>query len=64
MPTHFLAAGVIDIAGHADFAAFGFALAGKHLDKLPLAVAGDACDADDFTTADGKRFGGHINAIY
>ena len=55
MPAHFLAAGVIDVAGDADFAAFGLALAGQHLDKLPLAVAGNAGDADDLAGADGER---------
>ena len=55
MPAHFFAAGAIDIAGDANLAAFGLALAGEHLDELALAVAGDAGDADDFPPADGKR---------
>ena len=55
MPAHFLAVGVIDVAGDADFAAFGLALAGEHLDELPLAVAGDAGDADDLAAADRQR---------
>ena len=55
MPPHFLAAGVIDVADDADFAAFGLALAGKHFDQLPLAVAGNAGDADDLAAADRKR---------
>ncbi len=55
MPAHFLATGVIDVANHADFATFGLTLTGQHLDELPLAVAGDACDADDFAAADRER---------
>ena len=52
---HFLAVGVIDIAGHPDFAALGLTLTGQHLDQLALAVAGNAGDADDFPAADGER---------
>ena len=55
MPAHFLAAGVIVVADDADFAAFGLALAGEHLDQLALAVAGDAGDADDFAAANAER---------
>ena len=46
---------MIEIAADPDLAAFGLALAGQHLDELPLAVAGDAGDADDLAAADGQR---------
>ena len=46
---------MIEIAGDADLAALGLALAGQHLDQLALAVAGDAGDADDLAAADGER---------
>src|SRR4029077_12725426 len=55
VPAHLLAARMIEVAADTDFAAFGLALAGKHLDELPLAVAGDARDADDLAAADGQR---------
>ncbi len=55
MAAHLLAAGVIGIAGDADLAALGLALAGQHLDELTLAVAGDAGDADDLAGADRER---------
>src|SRR6202035_24928 len=55
VPPHFLAARVIDIAGDADLAALGLALASEHLDELTLAVAGDAGDADDLAAANRKR---------
>ena len=47
---------MIEIAADADLAAFGLALAGQHLDELPLAVAGDAGDADDLAAAHGERY--------
>ena len=54
MPAHLLAAGVIERAGDADFAAFGLALAGEYLDELPLAIAGYAGDADDLSATHGQ----------
>src|SRR5947208_16763448 len=56
VPAHLFAACVIEIAADADLAAFGLALAGQHFDKLPLAVAGDACNADDLAAAHGERY--------
>ena len=56
MPAHLLAARRIEVAADADLAAFGLALAGQHFDKLPLAVAGDACNADDLAAAHGERY--------
>ena len=55
MPAHLLAARLIEIAADADLAAFGLALAGQHFDQLPLAVAGDAGNADDLAAAHGER---------
>src|SRR4029077_1673468 len=55
VPSHLFARGVIDVADHADFAALRLALAGKHLDELPLAIAGNPGDADDFSAAHRKR---------
>ena len=52
MAPHFLPAGVVEVADHADFATFGVALTGQHFDKLTLAVAGHAGDADDFPASD------------
>ena len=46
---------MIDVADHADFAALGLALAGQHFDQLPLAVAGNAGDADDLAAANAER---------
>ena len=56
---HLFARGMIGIAADADFAAFGFALAGKHLDKLALAVARHPGDADDLAGMDGERRASH-----
>jgi len=46
---------MIDISGDTDFTAFGLALAGEHFDQLPLAVAGDAGNADDLARAHRER---------
>src|SRR4051794_5661574 len=47
---------MIEIAADAYLAAFGLALAGERFDQLPLAVAGDARNADDLAAADGERY--------
>ena len=47
--------GVVALAADADLAAARLALAGQHLDQLPLAVAGDAGDADDLAGLDRQR---------
>ena len=54
MAPHLFAAGVIGIAGDADFAILRFALAGQDFDQLALAVAGDAGDADDLAGTHGE----------